>query len=361
MAKDYYDILGVGRNASEDEIKKAFRKLAHKYHPDKGGGDEAKFKEANEAYQVLSDKEKRAQYDRFGKTFNGQGGGSQGFSGFDFGNFSANGGFDFGGSGFEDIFGDIFGAGRGGGGRSRAGRDIQVDVEISFEEMVRGVKREMTLRKPSRCETCRGTGGKPGSKENTCKQCSGSGQIRRTMQSVFGTFAQTIMCDQCHGKGKTYDERCKECSGAGRTERQETISVDIPAGIENGQTISMSGRGAAGELGAPAGDLFVVVHIRPHQTFKRQGNDIVSRVEISFAQAALGDLIPVQTIDGEVQMKVPNGTQPGEVFRIKGKGVPRLGHFGRGDHLVYIILAVPKKLSREEKKLVEALRNLKQS
>ncbi len=358
MARDYYEILGVGRNASEDEIKKAFRKLAHKYHPDKGGGDETKFKELNEAYQALSDKEKRAQYDRFGKTFQGQGGGSQGFSGFDFGNFSANGGFDFNGAGFEEVFADIFGGGRGTRNRSRAGQDIQVDVEISFEEMVRGAKRDITLRKPVRCETCRGTGGKPGSKEHECAQCGGRGQVRRTAQSVFGMFSQVTECDHCFGKGKTYAERCNECQGVGRTEKQETFTVDIPAGVENGQLVSIPGRGAAGERGASAGDLFIAVHIRPHSSLRRQGNDIVSQARVSFAQAVLGDSLPILTVDGEVRMKIPAGTQPGEVFRIKGKGIPHLGRFGRGDHLVHIALDVPKKLSAEEKRLIEALRQM---
>lgn len=361
MAKDYYEILGVGRNASEDEIKKAFRKLAHKYHPDKGGGDEAKFKEANEAYQVLSDKEKRHRYDQYGQTFNGQGpqGGAQGFGGFDFSDFSSQ-GFDFNGSGFEDIFADVFGGQARSRARARTGADIQTDIEISFEEMVRGTKKEIRLRKLSRCDTCRGTGGKPGSEEETCSQCKGSGEVRRTMRSVFGTFTQVGVCDRCHGKGKTYAEKCPTCHGAGRTQKEESFAIDIPAGVHDEQIVSVPGHGAAGEAGAPAGDLFITVHIRPHASFKRRGDDIVSHLEISYSQAVLGGKVNVETIDGDVTMKIPAGTQPGEVFRIKGKGVPHLGRYGRGDHLVSIVLKVPKKLSSEEKNLIEKLRDMEE-
>lgn len=367
MAVNYYDILGVARDASEDDIKKAFRKLAHKYHPDKGGGDEKKFKEINEAYQVLSNKEKRRQYDQFGQTFNGAGAGpgaGQGFggfdfSGFDFGNFSAqggsSGGFNFGGAGFEDIFSDIFGGARRGRGR-QAGMDIQVDTEITFEEMVRGTKKEIRLRKLKRCGTCSGTGGQPGSKEETCPQCQGKGEVRKTVQSVFGTFAQIAVCDRCRGKGKIYTERCRTCNGDGRVQEEETITVDIPAGVHDEQIVSVPGGGAAGEAGAPAGDLFITIHVRPHASLTRRGDDIVSTFELSYAQAALGDKVEIGTIEGDVTMKIPVGTQPGEVFRIKGKGVPHLGRYGRGDHLVQIQLSVPKKLSSEEKRLIEALR-----
>jgi molecular chaperone DnaJ len=359
---DYYETLGVSRTASEDEIKKAFRKLAHKYHPDKGTGDEKKFKEINEAYQVLSNKEKRARYDHTGQDFHsqGQGGGAGargGFGGFDFNGFSSQ-GFDFNGSGFEDIFSDLFGGAMGGRGRGRGrGSDIQVDVEISFEEMVRGTKRDIRLRKLSECETCHGTGGKPGTKETTCPQCQGAGQVRRTVQSIFGAMSQVVMCDRCHGRGKTYAENCPTCHGSGRQEREETITVDIPAGIDDGQTLSLSGRGAAGESGAPAGDLYIVVHVVPHKTLVRRGDDILSRYAMSFAEASLGAKVPIETIDGEVTMKIPAGTQPGEVFRIKGSGVPHLNRHGRGDHLVTVTLSVPKKLSSEEKRIIESLRD----
>lgn len=365
---DYYKILGVEKEASQDEIKKAFRKLAHKHHPDKGGGDEAKFKEINEAYQVLSNEQKRKQYDQFGQTFHGQGpqGGGQGFGGFssqggpgggfDFSGFSSQ-GFDFRGSGFEDIFSEMFGGQGQQRSRSRAGADIQVDVEISFEEMVHGAKKDIRLRKLSSCETCQGTGGKPGSKEETCAECNGSGQTRRTVRSIFGTFAQAIVCDRCHGKGKMFVEKCPACDGAGRLQKEESIAIDIPAGIRDEQTLVAPNHGAAGEHGAPQGDLLIMVHVRPHKEFKRQGDDIASRLEISFAQAALGDTVLVGTIDGDVRMKIPAGTQPGEVFRLKGKGIPRLGRLSsRGDHLITVSVRIPKKLSSEEKRLIEALR-----
>ncbi len=360
---DYYTTLGVSRSASPDEIKKAFRKLAHKYHPDKGTGDEKKFKEINEAYQVLSNTEKRARYDQTGQDFHSQGqsggpGNGQGFGGFDFNGFNGQ-GFDFGGSGFEDVFSDLFGGRMGGRGRARAGADIQVDVEITFDEMVRGAKREITLRKMSECETCRGTGGKPGSKETTCGQCQGAGQVRRTMQSIFGAMSQVVVCDRCQGRGKTYAEHCQTCHGAGRSQREETVSINIPAGIGDGQTLSLSGHGAAGEAGTQPGDLYVNVHVKPHDTLVRKGDDIVSHYAMSFAEAALGAKVSVRTVDGEVIMKIPSGTQPGEVFRIKGKGVPHLERYGRGDHLVAVSLSVPKKLSSDDKKHIEALRDLK--
>lgn len=361
MAKNYYDILGVSKTASADEIKKAYRKLAHTYHPDKGGGDEEKFKEISEAYGVLSDKDKRAQYDRFGQTFSGNGAGT-GFGGFDFGGFSTNGGqggFDFGGSGFEDLFSEIFGGGRStqAHNRARAGADIQADVEITFEEMARGVKRDIHLRKMSTCEVCKGSGGEPGAKEETCPTCHGSGRVQQTVRSILGVFTQAEVCPTCHGKGKTFSQKCHACHGDGRTRKDQTVSVDIPAGIQNGQTISLSGQGESGELGAPAGDLYIVVHVKPHKSFERKGDNVLSSVEISFTQAALGDKISVQTLDGEVRMKIPAGTQTGEVFRIKERGVPRLGRWGRGDQLVKVSVVVPKKLTREQRKIIEALRD----
>lgn len=360
---DYYSTLGVARGASSDDIKKAFRKLAHQYHPDKGTGDEKKFKEINEAYQVLGNSEKRARYDQTGQDYHSQGQGGGADPGGGFGGFSAGGGpasgWDFSGSGFEDVFSDLFGGRGGSRGRGRAGADIEVDVELSFEEMVRGAKREIKLRKMSECETCRGTGGKPGSKESTCSQCQGAGQVRRTVQSIFGMMQQAVICDRCQGRGKTYAEECHTCHGAGRTQREESVTIDVPAGIQDGQTLSLSGHGAAGESGSRPGDLYVNVHVRPHATLVRRGDDIVSQHAMSYTEATLGAKVSIETIEGEVIMKIPSGTQPGEVFRIKGKGVPHLNHYGRGDHLVSVTLAVPKKLSSEEKRLIEALRDLK--
>jgi len=360
MANDYYKTLGVEKGASDDEIKKAYRKLAHKHHPDKSGGDEAKFKEINEAYQVLSDKTKRAQYDQFGQNFNQSGGGGgQGFGGFDFSGFQGfggqQGGFEFGGGDFSDIFSDIFGGGRG-SSNQKAGQDIQVDTEISFEEMVNGVRKEFRLYKRMTCDHCYGTGGEPGEKEETCATCKGRGKIQRTVRSILGTFSQTSTCPTCNGKGKIYSKKCSKCGGDGRVRQEEVVQVEIPAGIFSGQTISAQGKGEAGEAGAPAGDLYVNVHILPHKKFKREENNILSTEKISFAQAVLGDKIEVETVDGKVKMKIPDGTQSGELFRIRDKGAPILGRRGRGDHLVKIIVEIPKKLSREQKRLIEQLR-----
>lgn len=356
---DFYKTLGIEKGATDEEIKKAYRKLAHKYHPDKAGGDEEKFKEINEAYQVLSDKTKRAQYDQFGQTFNGAGGAGGGFSGFEgFSGFGQEGFGGFSGSGgWEDVFSDIF------GGRSRAthqevGRDIQTDIEISFEEMVKGVKREIKLYKNVTCEVCGGTGGAPGSKEETCSDCHGSGRIRKSIRTILGTIAQETVCDKCKGRGKVYSEKCKKCSGEGVHKDEKIISIDVPAGISNGQTISVRGEGEAGKQGAPSGDLFVNVYVKKHPKFIRNEDDIVSEESISFSQAVLGDKIEVETIEGMVSMKIPPGTQSGEIFRIRHMGVPQLRGGGRGHHLVKIKVAIPKKISHKEKELIIELGKL---
>jgi len=366
---DYYDILGVSKGASDDEIKKSYRKLAHKYHPDKSGGDEAKFKEINEAYQVLSDKSKRAQYDQFGQTFDQRGaGGGAGFSGFDFsgfdfGNFSRQQGqngfsFEFGGEDFEDIFSSVFGGrGRSGGGRGKRGQDIQVDVEISFSEMVRGAEREINLRRSVSCDRCSGTGGEPGTKMHTCATCKGTGRVQKVSRSFFGSFSQVSVCPECLGAGKTYEKKCSKCGGDGKVKEEQKVEIKIPAGIDNGQTISMQGGGEAGEKGAPSGNLYIVVHVRPHEKFVRSGQDILSTEKIPFSLAALGGETEVETIDGKLILKIPSGTQSEEQFRIKEKGIPELNGRGRGNHLVKIIVEIPKKLSREQKRLMEELRN----
>jgi molecular chaperone DnaJ len=371
MAADYYNTLGVSKSASDDEIKKAYRKLAHKYHPDKSGGDEKKFKEINTAYQVLSDKSKRAQYDQFGRTFEQGGFGGQGFSGFSSGGFE---GFDFGdvfnqarqgggadfefGGDFSDIFSDIFGGGRGRGKRkAKSGRDIQVDVEIDFFEMVRGVTRNLKLYKNVKCSICDGTGGEPGAREETCQTCQGAGQVQKNTRSFFGSFSQILTCSDCGGSGRIILKKCKKCGGDGRVKEDREVAIEIPAGIANGQTISLIGQGEAGETGAQNGDLFVNIHIKPHNKFKREGNNIVSQEFITFSQAVLGDKISIETISGQTMMKVPIGTQSGEIFRIRGEGVPYLQKSGRGDHLVKIIVKIPKNISRKQKELIEDLRN----
>lgn len=357
MANDYYKILGVDKSASDDEIKKAYRKLAHKYHPDKAGGDEKKFKEINEAYQVLSDKTKRAQYDQFGQTFDQRGAGGQGFGGFDFGGFQGfgqNQGFDFQDFGFEDIFSNIFG---GGGTRQQArrGKDIQIDLEISFEEMVKGTRKTISLYKNVVCDVCQGTGAEPGSKKETCPTCKGSGQIRKTARSIFGSFTQVSTCPTCQGSGEVYSQKCHKCKGEGKIKEEQQIEINVPAGIENGQTISIQGQGEAGGKGGRSGDLYVNIHVTAHPKFKREGNNIISNEQITFTQAALGDKIQVETIEGPVKMKIPAGTQGGTIFRIKDAGIPFLNKRGRGDQLVKISVRVPRDLSREQKKLIEDL------
>ncbi len=286
---DYYDILGVDRGASADEIKKAFRKQAHKYHPDKGGGDEKKFKEANEAYQVLSDAEKRRKYDQYGQGFHDNGapsGAGGGFEGFDFGNFS-QGGFNFSGGGFDDIFSDIFSGGSGRQGR-RGGADIQTDIEITFEEMVHGVKKDITLRKRVVCPECSGTGGKKGSEQKTCPDCHGAGRINQAVRTIFGTINQAVACTRCHATGKYYPQVCVKCDGEGRSLETESFSLSIPAGIENGQTLSVEGYGEAGERGTRAGDLYVNIRVLPHQEFRRSGRNILSEKAGPYGVAALG-------------------------------------------------------------------------
>lgn len=352
--KDYYAILGVPRDASQDDVKKAFRKLAHKHHPDKEGGDEAKFKEANEAYGVLSDPEKRKRYDQFGSAFDQAGGGRPG-DGFDFS------GFDFsGGGGFEEVFSDIFGSGFSGARRAgpRTGSDIQVDVEITFDEMVSGVDKTVRLRKEVVCSDCDGTGGKKGAKVETCPECGGSGQIRQTVRSILGTFQQVASCPKCHGRGKRYAEPCPKCHGSGRRVGEEEIVLHIPAGVEDGQAISVPGKGSAGEAGAGAGDLFAVIHVRPHPSLQRRAGQVFSDVTISYPQAALGDTVSVTTAYGPVRMKIPAGTQPGEVFRIKGKGLPDPRGYGHGDHMVTVRVGVPKRLGSREKRLLRELASI---
>jgi len=368
MAEDYYKILGVSKGATDDEIKKAYRKMAHKYHPDKKGGDEAKFKEINQAYQVLSDKAKRQQYDQFGQTFEGgrpgagQGGfGGQGFGGFDFSGFDfggqQSGGFEFGGEGFDDIFSSIFG-GSGRGGRRRArGADIQVDVEISFEEMVRGTEKEIKLYKRATCDRCHGKGGEPGAGEKTCPTCKGAGRVETVRRSIFGSFSQVTECPECHGEGKIYDRKCSKCGGDGRVKEEQKIKIEIPAGIADGQTMTMQGYGEAGEKGAPAGDLYINVHVLPHKKLKRKGNDILSTEYAPFSVTTLGGKIEIETISGPLILKIPAGTQSGEIFRVKGEGVPELRGRGVGNHLVTVVVKVPKSLSREQKNILEKLKD----
>ena len=350
--KDYYKILGIEKGASKDEIKKAFRALASKYHPDKKTGDEAKFKEVSEAYAILGDDKKRAEYDTYGRSYAGAGGG-QGFGGFNWGNAQG-----FGGQGVEfdlnDIFegfGDIFG----GGGRreQNRGRDISIDLELTFKESVFGVSRKVLLTKNNVCQTCEGTGAKKGSEMVTCATCNGNGKIRETRQSVLGSFTTVRECNACEGRGSTPKEKCAACKGMGVEKKQEEIEITIPSGIESGEMIRLTGRGEAVKNGIP-GDLYVKIHVAPHKSIKRQGEHLTSTLSIKLSDALLGASYAVETLDEPVKLKIPAGIKSGELLRIKGKGV-QVGN-RRGDFLVRISIDIPQNLSRHAKKLIEDLR-----
>lgn len=351
--KDYYHILGVTKTASEDEIKKAFRTLAHKYHPDKKSGDEAKFKEVSEAYAVLSDTKKRAQYDQFGAYT--AGGAQGGFGGFDFSKgFEGFEGFAN-GQGVEfdlgDIFGDFFG---GGGRRARRGRDISMDVEILFRDAVFGAERRVLISKMGSCDTCGGSGAKKGSGTTSCAACNGKGQIREARNTFFGSVSTTRTCPTCKGRGEVPKEVCDACHGEGVVKKQEEVHIVIPAGVENGEMIRMPGRGEA-MLGAPSGDLYVKVHVKQDKLFTREGNNLVTALSIKLSDALLGGEYRIHTFDGETKLAVPQGVSQGEFLRIRGKGVPH-GRGSRGDLLVRIDIEFPKKLSRAAKEAVEKLR-----
>ncbi|MEA1926401.1 MAG: molecular chaperone DnaJ [Patescibacteria group bacterium] len=362
MAKDYYDILNVPKDASEEDIKRAYRKLAHKYHPDKKSGDEGKFKEVNAAYQVLSDKQKRTQYDQFGHAFDQ--GGAGGFSGFDgFQDSSGKGfGFDFGKKqGFEDIFSDIFSS-AGFGSKNvepqeAVGSDIAVDVEITFEEMAKGVEKQIDLYKRVLCSACDGTGAE-NKETKTCSACNGNGKVEKTTRSFFGTFSQIILCTECSGKGVIPIKKCRKCGGDGVVRDYQKIKVNVPAGIEDGQTIRITGYGEMPRRGGRAGDIFVTIHIQDHPEFKRVGDDIHSKVNIAYSQAVLGGKLSVNTIEGPVKIKITQGTQSGDIFKIRGKGIRRIGRMGIGDHLTEIQVSTPEHLSREQKEAVKLLNRL---
>ncbi|MDE2031176.1 MAG: molecular chaperone DnaJ [Patescibacteria group bacterium] len=356
MPKDYYETLGVNKNASKDEIKKAFHKLAHKHHPDKNKGDDKKFKEVNEAYQVLSDDQKRAQYDRFGSAGpQGFNPGSQqgGFGGFDFSGAN-NGGVEFDMGDLGDIFGDFFGGGMRGGRQARRGRDISTEIDLSFEDSVFGVSRTILLNKQSVCGICKGTGGKPGSKMNTCKTCNGNGQIREMKRSILGTFATTRECSECHGTGKIPGEKCSECHGKGVRMKQEEINVKIPAGISAGEMVRMTGMGEAVQGGTP-GDLYIKINVKPHSVYKRDGLNLILDLPIKLTDALLGMTYKLKTLEGNmIEVKIPEGINHGELLRVRGKGVP--SSRGRGDIIIRILIKMPTKLSRKSKEIIENLK-----
>ena len=354
--RDYYEVLGVSKGASDDEIRQAHRKLAKRYHPDLNRDNpEAaeKFKELNEAYEVLSDKDKRAKYDQFG--FAGvdpnYGAGQGGFGG----------GFDMGDLG--DIFGSFFGGGFGGGStRSRRnapqrGETLQQRIMLSFEEAAFGCEKEITINRTETCEECGGSGAEPGTSPETCSNCRGSGVVTQTQRTPLGMFQTQGACPNCRGTGKIIRKPCKKCGGAGRVRKSKTLKVNIPAGIDDGQSIQLRGQGGAGVNGGPAGDVIVTISIRPHPIFTREGQDVVCEIPISFAQAALGDTLQVPTIDGKVSYDIPEGTQTGTVFRLKGKGIQNVNGRGRGDQYVRVNIEVPRNLTHRQKELLREFEN----
>ena len=353
--RDYYEVLGVQKGASDDEIKKAYRKLAKKYHPDvnKDNPEAAeKFKEAGEAYAVLSDDDKRAKYDQFGfagvdPSYGAGGAGGAGFGGFDMGDLG-------------DLFGSFFGGGFGGSGRSTSsrrnapqrGESIRQSVMLSFEEAAFGCEKEISIDRVEACDECGGTGAAKGTSPETCPNCRGTGVVTQTQRTPLGMFQSQGACPNCHGTGKIIKKPCAKCGGAGRVRKTRKFKVNIPAGIDEGQSIQQRGQGSAGANGGPSGDLFVTVSIRPHPIFTREGQNVMVDIPISFAQAALGDTLQVPTIDGRVEYKVPEGTQPVTVFRMKGKGIQNINGRGRGDQFVRVTIEVPKNLSEKQRKLL---------
>ena len=355
--RDYYEVLGVSKGATDDEIKKSYRKLAKQYHPDLNPGDkaaEARFKEVNEAYEILSDKEKRARYDQFGHAgvdpnFNPGGGFGGGFGGFT----------DMGDIDLGDLFGSFFGGGFGGGGSSRRngpqkGETIRTGVAISFEEAAFGCEKEVTVSRTEQCDVCHGTGCAPGTTAEVCPDCHGSGTVRIQRGGGGFSFATTTTCPKCRGAGKIIHQPCKTCNGVGSVRRQKKLAVTIPAGIDNGQAVSLRGQGGAGKNGGPAGDLLIAVTVRPHPTFRREGTSVYMDQPVSFVQAALGAELEIPTIDGTVKYTMPEGTQSGTTFRLRGKGIPGLNGRGRGDQYVTVKVQVPTGLSRAQKDALKA-------
>lgn len=357
--KDYYNLLGVERSATKDDIKKAFYKLASKYHPDKKGGDEKRFKEINEAYQVLSDEKKRREYDTYGQTFNGAGpqqGGFGGFNGgFDASDF-ANIQFDFGDLG--DVFGDIFGGGSPfGGTRAKRGRDISLEIDIPFTEAIFGTERNVLLSKINVCKICLGTGAKPGTKKKTCTTCNGQGKVHDVKKTFMGSFQTVRTCDNCHGKGQVPEEKCHECRGVGVVNSREEVNIKIPAGISNGEMIRMSQMGEAVSNGT-TGDLYVKINIHAHKVWKREGNDLIINHSVKLTDALVGVKQTIDGLDGKVEIEIPSGASTGEVLRVRGRGVPYVhDKHKRGDVLVKLSIAMPKKLSKKAMDYIKGLQS----
>ena len=354
MAKDYYQILGVQKNASSDEIKKAYYKLAHKFHPDKGG-DEKKFKEINEAYQVLSNKEKRSQYDRFGRVFEGIPGGEPGFD-FQWAWGRPDMDFDFEDLGdmVEEMFG--FGAPR----RKKdlkKGKDIEIEMEIPLEDTLKGREKEISLYKMVSCSRCQGSGAEPGTKIKECFSCRGTGEVQQIKKTFFGSFTRLTICPECGGEGYRPDKLCNVCKGEGRIRGEDKIKIFIPAGVDTNQVIKVEDKGEAGRRGGKPGDLYVRIFVKPHSIFKRKGDDLYISLAISFSQAALGDEVEALTLEGKkILLTVPAGTESGKILRISDKGIPHFSGYGKGNLYVELIVKTPKKLTKKQKELLEQLR-----
>lgn len=351
--RDYYEVLGIQKGASDDVIKKAYRQMAKKYHPDLNPGDkeaEARFKEVNEAYEVLSDAQKKARYDQYGHAGVDPNFGAGGYQGYGFDGMDID---------LGDIFSSFFGGGMGGSRRSnpnapRRGSDVSASVVISFEEAARGCKQQVQVRLVDTCPDCHGSGAAAGSSPKTCPVCNGSGQERRQQRTPFGVIQTQSVCSRCHGRGQIIETPCKTCNGSGQVRKPSTVGINIPAGIADGQVITIRGKGNAGINGGPAGDLEIQVSVRPHPVFEREGYDILCELPLTFAQLALGAEVQVPTLDGNVPYTIREGTQPGETFRLKGKGFPYINGRGRGDEVVRVAIEVPKNLTAEQKKLLKA-------
>ena len=351
--RDYYEVLGVSRGASEDEIKKAYKKMARKYHPDLNPGDktaEEKFKEVNEASEVLSDADKQARYDQYGHAGVDPNFGAGGFGG------GFDGSFDFGDLG--DIFGSFFGGGFGGGRRTnpnapQRGESIRMSIAISFEEAAFGCEKAVTVERYETCDTCHGNGCAPGTSPEVCPDCHGTGTVQVRRQTPMGVFATSSPCPKCGGKGRIIHQPCKDCRGSGMVRKKKTIQASIPAGIDNGQTISIRGQGNAGKNGGPAGDLLITITVRPHELFRREGTSVLCEAPITFTQAVLGAELEIPTIDGKVKYTLPEGTQSGTTFRLKGKGIPSINGRGRGDQYVTVYIETPKNLNKEQKEALK--------
>ena len=351
--RDYYEVLGVSRGASEDEIKKAYKKMARKYHPDLNPGDktaEEKFKEVNEAYEVLSDADKKARYDQYGHAGVDPNFGAGGFGG------GFDGSFDFGDLG--DIFGSFFGGGFGGGRRTnpnapQRGESIRMSIAISFEEAAFGCEKAVTVERYETCDTCHGNGCAPGTSPEVCPDCHGTGTVQVRRQTPMGVFATSSPCPKCGGKGRIIHQPCKDCRGSGMVRKKKTIQASIPAGIDNWQTISIRGQGNAGKNGGPAGDLLITITVRPHELFRREGTSVLCEAPITFTQAVLGAELEIPTIDGKVKYTLPEGTQSGTTFRLKGKGIPSINGRGRGDQYVTVYIETPKNLNKEQKEALK--------